>query len=64
MGAIDFYRVLALYKGAVIAEGIYARFLQGKTVGEGFERFTRSSEAIARTALAVADASPLPALRG
>ena len=62
--AIDFYRVLALYKGAVIAEGIYARFLQGKTVGEGFESFTRSSGGLARAALAVADASSLASPRG
>jgi len=61
---IDFYRVLALYKGAVIAEGIYARFLQGKTVGSGFEAFTRRSGDLARAALAIADASPLAALRG
>jgi aminoglycoside phosphotransferase (APT) family kinase protein len=64
VSAIDFYRVLALYKGAVIAEGIYARFLQGKTVGEGFEGFTRASSGLARAALAVADASSLAALRG
>ena len=30
--AIDFYVVLALYKLAVIVEGIYARFRQGLTV--------------------------------
>lgn len=34
---IDFYQVLALFKLAVITEGIHARFLMGKTVGEGFE---------------------------
>ncbi len=64
VGAIDFYRVLALYKGAVIAEGIYARFLQGKTLGPGFEGMTRHAGRLADAALAVADASPLRALRG
>ncbi|MFI5396174.1 MAG: phosphotransferase family protein [Candidatus Binatia bacterium] len=33
--AVHFYQVLALYKLAVISEGIYARYLQGKTLGEG-----------------------------
>jgi aminoglycoside phosphotransferase (APT) family kinase protein len=64
VGAIDFYCVLALYKGAVIAEGIYARFLQGKTLGRGFEGMTRQAGALAERALAIADASPLRALHG
>ena len=62
--SVEFYEVLALYKLAVISEGIYARHLQGKTVGRGFENLTRSSVALARQALALADASPSPALRG
>jgi aminoglycoside phosphotransferase (APT) family kinase protein len=33
---LDWYTALGHYKLAVIAEGIYARYLQGKTVGEGF----------------------------
>ncbi len=33
---LDWYLALGCYKLAVIAEGIYARYLQGKTVGEGF----------------------------
>jgi aminoglycoside phosphotransferase (APT) family kinase protein len=60
----DFYQVLALYKLAVISEGIYARHLQGKTVGRGFENLQRSSVFLARRALALADASRTPALRG
>jgi aminoglycoside phosphotransferase (APT) family kinase protein len=36
VSAIAFYEALAFYKLAVISEGIYARFLKGKTVGEGF----------------------------
>jgi aminoglycoside phosphotransferase (APT) family kinase protein len=35
---IAWYLALARYKLAVIAEGIYARYLRGKTVGEGFAR--------------------------
>ena len=64
VGEVDFYRVLGLYKLAVISEGIYARFRQGKTVGEGFENLQRSSVALARRALAVAGASSSRALRG
>jgi aminoglycoside phosphotransferase (APT) family kinase protein len=36
---LDWYIALGYYKLAVISEGINARYLQGKTVGEGFERF-------------------------
>jgi aminoglycoside phosphotransferase (APT) family kinase protein len=53
---IDFYRVLALYKLAVISEGIYARHLQGKTLGPGFEGLQRTSVFLARRALALTDA--------
>lgn len=40
LGAIDWYIGFGYFKLAVIAEGITARFLQGKTVGEGFDKFT------------------------
>jgi aminoglycoside phosphotransferase (APT) family kinase protein len=62
--AIDFYQVLALYKLAVISEGIYARYLQGKTLGEGFAGMKRASGGIAERAMAIADASDDPKLRG
>ena len=55
--AVDFYQVLALYKLAVISEGIYARYLQGKTLGEGFEGMSRSAGPLVQRALAIADAS-------
>jgi aminoglycoside phosphotransferase (APT) family kinase protein len=61
--AVDFYVVLAYTKLAVISEGIYARHLQGKTVGEKFEGLTRASVPLAEHALALADASPVRALR-
>jgi aminoglycoside phosphotransferase (APT) family kinase protein len=63
VAAIDFYQVLALYKLAVISEGIYARFLQGKTLGEGFAD-VRAAEGLARRALAIADGAADPRLRG
>jgi aminoglycoside phosphotransferase (APT) family kinase protein len=62
--AVDFYQVLALYKLAVIAEGIYARYLQGKTLGEGFEGMLRAAPVLVQRALAIADASADPRLRG
>ena len=61
---VAFYEVLALYKLAVISEGIYARYLQGKTVGEGFEGMQRTSVPLAERALALAEASSVPGLRG
>ena len=57
VGAVDFYQVLALYKLAIISEGIYARYLQGKTLGEGFAGMTRPSGALAMRALAIAEQS-------
>ncbi|MDJ0787208.1 MAG: phosphotransferase family protein [Myxococcota bacterium] len=60
---VDFYRVLALTKLAVISEGIYARFRKGKTVGEGFDGMKRATVGLAEAALAIAEASEIPALR-
>ncbi|HSN06481.1 MAG TPA: phosphotransferase family protein, partial [Candidatus Angelobacter sp.] len=37
MTALDWYTSFAYYKLAVIAEGIHYRYLQGKTVGPGFD---------------------------
>jgi aminoglycoside phosphotransferase (APT) family kinase protein len=63
VAAVDFYQVLALYKLAIISEGIWARHLQGKTVGEGFEGYGPQTAMLARRALAIAASSPDPALR-
>ena len=38
VSALDWYVGLASFKLAVVAEGIYYRFTQGKTVGAGFEK--------------------------
>ncbi len=62
VAAIDFYQVLALYKLAVISEGIYARFQMGKTLGPGFENLQRATGPLADRALAIADASQRRAL--
>jgi aminoglycoside phosphotransferase (APT) family kinase protein len=57
VAAVDFYQVLALYKLAIISEGIYARYLQGKTLGDGFAGMSRPAGALAQRALAIAAAS-------
>ena len=61
---IDFYIVLAYFKLAVIVEGIYARFLEGGTVGAGFEATGAQAQNLARAGLAVANASAVPSLSG
>lgn len=61
---LDFYLVFAYFKLAVILEGIHARYLQGGTVGEGFERIGDQALVLARRGLAVADRSGIAALRG
>jgi aminoglycoside phosphotransferase (APT) family kinase protein len=61
---IEFYRVLAAYKLAVIVEGIHARFLAGETVGEGFEGYGERAELLVQHAMEMADAAPDPRLRG
>jgi aminoglycoside phosphotransferase (APT) family kinase protein len=64
VSAIDFYEAFALYKLAVIVEGIWARHIKGQTVGEGFEQYEHSSPILVRSALDYCDASELRSLRG
>jgi aminoglycoside phosphotransferase (APT) family kinase protein len=61
---LDFYEMLASYKLAIILAGIHARYLMGKTVGEGFEHIGVMVEAIANSALDAGARSTIPALRG
>ncbi|MEX0665840.1 MAG: phosphotransferase family protein [Acidimicrobiia bacterium] len=61
---LDFYVVFALYKLAVILEGINARFLMGKTLGEGFDEMGLAVVALADAALDHAARSSDPVLRG
>jgi aminoglycoside phosphotransferase (APT) family kinase protein len=42
LDGIGWYAALGFYKLAVISEGIHARFLLGKTVGEGFDHMGAS----------------------
>jgi len=61
---IDFYEMLASYKLAIILEGIHARFLMGKTVGDGFDHIGTMVESIANAALESGARSSIAALRG
>ncbi len=45
---MGFHLGLAYFKLAVILEGIHYRYLQGQTVGEGFDRDRRGRRAAAR----------------
>ncbi|MEU5844416.1 phosphotransferase family protein [Rhodococcus sp. NPDC047139] len=49
---LAFHLALAYYKLAVILEGIYFRFRQGKTVGDGFEELGRGVEPLLRGGIA------------
>ncbi len=61
---LDFYETLAAYKLAIIVEGIHARFLMGKTLGEGFDSMGGLVESLAESALEACNRSSIPALRG
>ena len=60
---LDFYVLFAMYKLAIIVEGIHARYLLGKTLGEGFSEMGAMVDALAEQALALADASADASLR-
>ena len=51
LSALTWYVAFGWFKLAVIAEGIHNRFLQGKTVGPGFDRFGPSVPILIRSGL-------------
>jgi aminoglycoside phosphotransferase (APT) family kinase protein len=61
---LDFYEMLASYKLAIILAGIHARYLMGKTVGEGFDHIGVMVETIADAALQAGARSEIRGLRG
>jgi len=61
---LDWYEVFASYKLAIIVEGIHARFLMGKTLGEGFDGMGVLVERLADGALQFAGQSNVATLRG
>jgi aminoglycoside phosphotransferase (APT) family kinase protein len=54
-GDMGFHMALAYFKLAVILEGIHYRFLQGQTVGEGFDRIGEGFDLIIGAGLAEMD---------
>jgi len=50
---LDWYVAFGNFKLAVISEGIHARYLQGKTVGAGFETFGPAVPVLIERAAAV-----------
>jgi len=54
LAELDWYIALGFYKLAVVAEGIYFRHSQGKTVGEGFEHFAGMPAAMVEQGLKIA----------
>jgi aminoglycoside phosphotransferase (APT) family kinase protein len=61
---LDFYAALAFFRLAVILEGIHARYLEGGTVGAGFETMAAQVLVLTRQGLAVTEQSSIAALRG
>jgi aminoglycoside phosphotransferase (APT) family kinase protein len=61
---LDFYVVFAMYKLAIIVEGINARYLMGKTLGEGFDQMGAMATRLIDLALEVSDSSAITALHG
>lgn len=62
--AIDFYEAFAMYKLAVIVEGIWTRHLQGQTVGEGFEQYENMAQIVVDLAFSFCNDSDLRSLHG
>lgn len=51
LGHLDFHIALAAFKLAVILEGIHFRFVQGQTVGEGFDQIGQLVEPLVHLGL-------------
>jgi aminoglycoside phosphotransferase (APT) family kinase protein len=54
VSGIAFHLALGYFKAAVIAEGIHARHVAGRTVGEGFETVGAAVAPLAAAGLAAA----------
>ncbi len=64
LSQLDYYVVLGHFKLAVILENMYARYLGGGTVGEGFETIGDQVLVLARRGLRIANQSSFAPLRG
>jgi aminoglycoside phosphotransferase (APT) family kinase protein len=58
LSGIGYYMAFGCFKLAVVLEGINARFLQNKTVGEGFDREGRAVPVLIRRAHRMLDSDP------
>jgi aminoglycoside phosphotransferase (APT) family kinase protein len=63
LSGIGYYMAFGCFKLAVVLEGINARFLQNKTVGEGFDREGRAVPVLIRRAHRMLDSDPLAPVR-
>jgi aminoglycoside phosphotransferase (APT) family kinase protein len=59
LSGIGYYMAFGCFKLAVVLEGINARFLQHKTVGEGFEREGQAVPVLIQRAHHMLDSDPL-----
>ncbi len=64
LSELDFYTVLAHFKLGVILENMYKRFLDGGTVGAGFEMIGQQAVVLGKRGLEVAGESTIAELRG
>ena len=64
LSGLDFYTVLAHFKLGVILENMNKRFLDGGTVGTGFETIGQQAVVLGKRGLEVADQSAIAELRG
>ncbi|MEW2403627.1 phosphotransferase family protein [Streptomyces sp. NPDC046862] len=53
VSALAFHRALGYFKLAVVAEGVHARHLAGRTVGPGFDRVGSAVPALLRSGLSI-----------
>jgi len=63
LSGIGYYMAFGCFKLAVVLEGINARFLQNKTVGEGFDREGKAVPVLIRRAHRMLDSDPLAPAR-
>jgi aminoglycoside phosphotransferase (APT) family kinase protein len=64
LDSLEWYEAFAAYKLAIIVAGIHARYLMGKTLGEGFDSMGEMIARLAESALERTSHSSIAALRG
>lgn len=64
LDSLEWYEAFAAYKLAIIVAGIHARYLMGKTLGDGFDTMGEMVARLAESALERTNHSSIVALRG